>query len=116
MCLTKCLSIVFHWTTARHHSLKYQYAEADVRSQCVWINKAEFWTRSLPKENARIDSTGSNGSPGSVQLYQREKPFSSKTATQVLMNILINSRTLLLLTFIKALKGSEPYSSVTKSL
>lgn len=62
------------------------------------------------------DSTGSNGSPGSVQIYQREKPFSSRTATQVSMNILITSRILLLVTFIMALKGSERYSSVTQSL
>lgn len=60
----------------------------------------------------RIDSTGSNGSPGSVQLYQRGKPFSSKTATKISMNILITSRILLLVTFIMALKGSERYSSV----
>lgn len=52
MCLVKCLSAVFHWTTTHHHSLKYQYAEADVRSQCVWINKAELWTPILPNENA----------------------------------------------------------------
>lgn len=89
-----------------------QYAEADVRSQCVWINKAELWTPILPNENATIDSTGSNGSPGSAQLYQRGKPFSSKTATKISMNILITSRTLLLVTFIMALKGSERYSSV----
>lgn len=87
MCLVKCLSVVFHWITTRHHSLKYQCAEADVWKQCVRINKAELWTPSLPNENATTDSTGSNGSPGSVQIYQREKPFSFRTATQVSMNI-----------------------------
>lgn len=116
VCLMKCKSVAFPWTTMNHYSLKYQCLEVDTgKLMCMAINKSVALETHPPKWKCYKEiAQGRNQRPGPAWRYWGKKSFSPKIVTKVSMNILITTRILLLVILRMALKGSELYSRLFK--